>query len=518
MSPVHCFSAVVATTAFLVGQIPYGASTSGSGGFAPRLRAVGIPFLGNAGFGLELTEGLGGAIGVVMLSAERADLNLAGTRVLVGLQPQQLLLSTLVVLGGTPAVAGDGSVLLPVPLTSPATPALSGVQLFGQAAVLDPAAAPSGFAASQGLLVEASLPPRIFVGVSGSGSDPYWLVDTASQVVLQTASQAPSEVQRAAFVDGNRFVYAGLSGVNRIDVLDTDNPAAGWSPFWTATNTLSALAYDRNSRRIYTGTYTGGPFGFGDWTLRAIGADPASPTYGSPLASTSGLGAFFPAFSIPSWRLSPSGRHAAILDAQSTPPRIFLVDTDPASSGYMSFTSLGAVPTSPGPCCPLINDCAFTPRDEQLVVSIQYVGSASGEIARFDLGAGSWIDHDPSTPSVDAIGPSSSPSVAPPSAIGNLDVSLDGTTIAAAGFVGGIGRLRIDPQDPAIWDYLPIAVSTTASNTWSCAVSPDGSQIAFVDAPSNAAATLRFVDARTGAPAGSVSLGAIIGFHMCIWR
>ena len=129
----------------------YGIATPGAGGIAPSLdTSGGFPYLGNAGFALNVSRGIGGAPCVLVLAyAPSAGIPLLGGT--LWFDPSALLTSVGLVLSGASGAPGAGSAALP--LAIPAIPSLDGARLFQQAFVLD-AGAPAGLAMSTGLSVE----------------------------------------------------------------------------------------------------------------------------------------------------------------------------------------------------------------------------------------------------------------------------------------------------------------------------------------------------------------------------
>ena len=127
--------------------VAYGLGSAGSGGQVPNLSSLGgAPALGNADFQLALTNGLGGASAVVLGSLAPAQLELGFGSVLI--DPELVFLSSALALSGAAGVAGQGIGFLATPI--PDAPALLGLELWFQAAVLDPAAV-GGLALSQGV-------------------------------------------------------------------------------------------------------------------------------------------------------------------------------------------------------------------------------------------------------------------------------------------------------------------------------------------------------------------------------
>ncbi|MCK5940601.1 MAG: hypothetical protein KAI24_01430, partial [Planctomycetes bacterium] len=276
------------------------------------------------------------------------------------------------------------------------------------------------------------------------------------------------------------------------------------------------IGIDRRNDVVWTNGTSGG-----GRELVALDAAIGSPTYGTVLAATTGLSLQMTS-STWKWRLSPSGRIAAVVDGILPAPRLWIVDTDPTSASFLSCSDAGLIPVAPGSFYVSADDCVITPGDEQVVVTLEHGLSSVTEIARYDVAAGAWIDHDPSTPAIDAIGPNSLPAVTPLSIFTDIDVSPDGGVVAFAGLGAGVARLLIDPRSGAFWDYAFFAASGSESNTWACAVSPDGAQVAFTSwaggATSPGPAKVTILDTFTGAVVGSAALGTATNIYTCVWR
>ncbi|MCB9878047.1 MAG: hypothetical protein H6835_10640 [Planctomycetes bacterium] len=110
----------------------YGAGLNGSGNIAPVLVGNGCPVPG-ATLDLHVSSALGGGVGVLGFGVFQIAVPLFGGTLLT--TPDVI---TTILLGGTPFASGQGAVT--VPFAVPADPAVSGLQLFAQGAVLDPGA------------------------------------------------------------------------------------------------------------------------------------------------------------------------------------------------------------------------------------------------------------------------------------------------------------------------------------------------------------------------------------------
>lgn len=123
----------------------YGAGTPGSGGFTPQLGVTGATRLGNT-IKVDVTNGLGGAQAFLFIGLTPANIQGFGWTLLVSPGPGFKVFSFK--LGGTPGVPGAGNVHLPGRI--PNDPVFANLNLYMQAATLDPGAA-KGIAASDGL-------------------------------------------------------------------------------------------------------------------------------------------------------------------------------------------------------------------------------------------------------------------------------------------------------------------------------------------------------------------------------
>jgi len=127
----------------------YGPVTVGSGGQWPRIdTAGGMPTLGNAGFRVGVSTGVGGAPGFLLIGAQPTEQLFGWGSLLVS--PAQPFLALPIALGGQPGVPGTGSFELPAPI--PSDPAFLGFALHFQYLLLD-AQGPDGLVHSQGLRV-----------------------------------------------------------------------------------------------------------------------------------------------------------------------------------------------------------------------------------------------------------------------------------------------------------------------------------------------------------------------------
>jgi ELWxxDGT repeat protein len=121
-APLGAFSGALAE--------PFGAGCPGTGNLVPASSGVGVPTLGNAAFGIGLTQALGNSVGILMLDGPGTPLALPGG---CTLYTRRLLLLFAAGISGT----GSGSVTVGIPNDL----SLVGGQLFSQWTILDPAGA-----------------------------------------------------------------------------------------------------------------------------------------------------------------------------------------------------------------------------------------------------------------------------------------------------------------------------------------------------------------------------------------
>jgi hypothetical protein len=131
------------------GALTYGAAKPGSGGVLPAIAGVG-PFTIGGQATINVTGGVGGTWGVLLLGAAADSLVLPGGTVLVS----QILIPLSFTLGGAPGVPGAGSASIQIPI--PRDVLLVGREFFFQAIIAD-AGAPMGISHTEGLKVTVGL-------------------------------------------------------------------------------------------------------------------------------------------------------------------------------------------------------------------------------------------------------------------------------------------------------------------------------------------------------------------------
>jgi hypothetical protein len=399
--------------------------------------------------------------------------------------------------------AGAGSASFFIPLALPPDPTLAGLEFSCQALVDE---SPGVFSTTAGLTVRLVMPPVIFVGTSVGGSaDPTYFIDPITQSMRAPFTSNADNVTDAEFAHDGRRLYVGLSLGNSVQEVNLDTPIPTWSTFFAASGSCYGISVDHQRDIVYTlaGQSPGNE-------LVAIDAALGSPTYGQVIGTTTGLGATN-GF-VERWELSPDGRTAAVLTVFS--PQLILVDTDPSSPTYLQFNNLGPIPAGTSPF-PLATTVIFTADSAQILVAIS-LGQA-GEIGRYDLAFGQWLDHDPGTPGIQQIGPSSAPPATVPAGTWDLDLSPNGLFAVVAGFggAGGAGRLQLDPTNALNWGYTPLA--TGIPGAWACAVSGDNQSVA-VGSFGGPSPQLVVLDALTGATQFTVPLPGASNVYTVKWH
>jgi len=128
----------------------YGTGRPGTGGFVPHVQGFGgAPRAGNDGFGWQISNGRGSAIGMLVFSRVQLNVPLFGGTLLV--HPGNAFSAKLpFLLNGAPGVGGAGSrvVLLPVP-----TDLFVGETWYQQAFIVDAGAGAAGIAMTEGLTI-----------------------------------------------------------------------------------------------------------------------------------------------------------------------------------------------------------------------------------------------------------------------------------------------------------------------------------------------------------------------------
>jgi len=498
-------------------QVTFAPGTAGTGGVVPSL-SCGQAYMGNGGFSLNVSNGLGGSLAWVGASTATGSTFFNGVDIWLDLNPLNNFLLVPVQLSGPAGVAGAGQGTLPYPLTMPVTPALAGFTVYAQA-VIDEGGV---FSATNAIEVRITMPPRVIVGTSvGGNTDPVYVVEPVTQTLEYQfngpgsfAIPAPvNNVNDARFgYDGTRAYFSqglgntggGSSGF-AVQELDMTVTPPAWSTLYTASGPTFGVGVDDVTGRLYT--FTGASVLTRE--LVAVDCAPGSPTYGGQLASTVGLGSVG---WLERWVLSPDGRKAAVLTALTR--QLILVDTDPSSPGYMNWNLIGNVPVGTA-IIALTNGVDFSPDSLQLMIGIQTGGGSVGEVARYDVLLGMWHDHNSTMLGVQNIGPQSDPPAVVPAAVWEVEYAPDGTYAVVSGWYStpGVGRIDLSPVDPFFWTYTPITSPVNLTgDSWACAVSPDSEQFATFGSDQ------LVIFNRDGTYSGSVGLPGAANVYTITWH
>jgi len=459
-------------------QTPYGTGTAGAGGYTPTLTCT-QPYMGNGGFSLNVNSALGGAPAWLAVSLAPAAGMFAGANLLVDLTPAQLFLVQAQLLGGPVGVPGAGYWSLPYPLSMPANPALAGLTLYAQVGIDE---GNGSWAATSGLAITLTMPQKLIIGTSaGGGPDPFYAIDPTTNPPTLLPISGPNlnnNCMGSEFAHDGRRAYVSQVFGNAVRELNFDVSPPTWGTLYNASGATAGIGVDTANDLTYT-IETDASL---NQELIVIDSSLSSPTYGTRLASTTGLRASVGYME--RWALSPDGKLAAILMA--TTRMLAFVNTDVSSPAYLTWTFSTFNPTSLSGFA-LGFGCDFTPDGNQVLVVIDN-GSAT-ELARYDLVAGTWIDHNPGMSgtgpagAIQHIGPQSSPPVTLPNGFWEVKVAPDGTFAIMTGWNSGtIAKLNLTPSNPVAWSITPVnspvPIGGSSNGAWCCAVSSDSTQFA----------------------------------------
>ncbi len=484
----------------LPAQDVIGPGVAGSGGFVPALSAK-QAWMGNANWGLDVSNAVGGASGILAVSAGQITFS-TGSGLPIYLDPAQVLFTLPFAAGGLPGSNAAGTAFVPVPLSFGVIPYLAGFVAYWQAAVTDPSVA-GGVTVTNGLSVELTMPPQIFVGSSVGGSaDPFAIVDPLSwsPSVPATLSTYTNNVNGVVYTDGGREMYvcSGFGVLNHAD-LSTGTPV--WSTLYNFSGSSGVaegnLQLDEARKLLWA---IGDIGSTGGLEFVAFDVDHASPTYGQIRYYSNGL---YVNGLIGVWGLSPSGNLAALPSLIGGSLTVW--DLDPASPTFLTPLLSRVIPSSAISGLWINTDVAFSNDEDIVSVLRQGAGTTPAELARFRISTTSWIDHNPGLGGVQNIGSNASPPALFGSAPTHLNVARrGGNFLVVSGFGGSgwAGRIDIDPVNVNVFSYTPIT-AVGLPNAWRNAISPDGDLIAV---GSYSPLTLHVFNAQTLALVASVPL------------
>lgn len=457
LKAVHVACALGLAAAAASAQYPIG---GGAAAALPKLSCT-QPWIGRPDFELQLVGAPGGASGFVCVSSASASSSVLGLPLLIDLDAvigSPVFFST----DGPVGVPGAGSWTLPLPLTF-LGPAFAGAAIFAQAAIDDPAA-PPGFVVSNGLELAFTLKPQVFGSTAAAGTLAQYAFLNGVDLTLDTPSTpAPlaSNIVGAAYADGGARLYVAAG--NSINVADLTGPAPVWSTFFSVAAFMAGdgagVAYDRHRKVLWTAVI---PAGGTQVEVLGLNADKSSAGYGAVLHQSAGFGAFVGngAAPIGPWSISDDGRKLAVLDG--TPKMLHLYDLVPTSPTFLMPLQSVAAP-GVGGLFPAYTGAKFS-RDGSEVVVIRTPIFGSTEIARFSLATGQFIDHNPLTPGIQSIGPSSDPAVSIPASTNDLSPLPNGDVLlCGSGGQGFTARLMIGAGAFPTLSILYSATTTPAA-------------------------------------------------------
>lgn len=508
---VLCLLLIAALTLPLSGQSTYGGQSPGSGGIQPII-SCNQAYFGNLGWGVGVSQGLGGASGLLGLSTIPQSLNLGGIPLNIDIGPGLVFLLPITLSGpvGTP---GAGNFFLPVPLAGPPVPVLSGTNFYWQAAVID-AAGVGGLAMTRGLRAELTMPPQIFVGSSVGGSlDPHWFVNPLTSVLdYPTGGNTnTNNVDGGTYADGGRTLYV-VSGFGSISRCDLSGAAPVWSTLITLAGTSGPaegnLQLDPIRKRIWTYADPG----TGIREFLAIDVDALSATYGQVVAQTNGASANVGL--VGTWALSADGNYAAVPGLLGG--NVYIFDLDPSSATFGTLVDVAPIPVSGASSLWFPTDIIFSPDGDYVLLIMQGTGTTPAEIARYHRPTLTWIDHNATVPGLQNMGPAALPAVPMLSAPTSLEIDRNGNFLAVAGNGGSgwMGRIGLNPSSPFVWSWTP--GPATGTNGWRrAAINSDGDRIA-VNATSPH--ELRIYDSTSLLQLSTVPLPSGTASGNVIWR
>ena len=489
-------------------QETYGTGAPGAGFFVPEIRCN-QAWMGRPDFAVDVDFGLSGATVYLLISTAPAQLPLGGAAELL-VNPNSLLLVDSQVLSGPAGSAGSGSASWTLPLSFAALPGLAGLSIYAQALVVDGSQGP--VALSSGLDIRFAMPPEIFVGTSIAGSTDAWFLANPQSGSLSSNGAGPLDnCDGAIFADDGLTLYtaSGISGVlHSVDVSDVTAPV--WTTVATTPSNLTGLAHDPERDLLWTISELNGVN-----ELIAYDADPTSPSYGSLVANTFGLGSVVGL--IGTFAMSPDGRRAAIPSLLGG--FLFVFDTDPLSPTYLQQIVFVPIPISGSSAFWANAAIAFSEDGDQVIIARQAVAAVPAEIARYSFGLGAWVDHNSLLPGTQNLGAAANPPVPLGSAPSSLSVSQRNGIFAICGFGGGgtpgwAGIIRYDPANPFSYAYRAVSGSAL-DNSWNCALDADGRRLAITD---SSPLELKIFDATTGIFGFSISLAGNSSGRGFAWR
>ena len=414
--------------------VTYGLPTAGTGGASPALWASTTPRPGESSFAFEVENGLGSAIGAVLISILPADVPLGTLR--LNVDPGTLLASQPLSLDAM----GSGAVPLPLPND----PALVGFTLHSQGLVIDPAGGFVGIAATPGLRVTPARSGMVLVTRS-TGSDQTDIIDLATGSTSSiTTNNNPSGV---AFSNDGASAFVCTS--SEVTLLDATSSVPTVSGTFSSQTNPTTIAMHPDGLRGYL--VNQGPNGSNP-NIDVINVATGDPAFGTPFP-----GGGFPAGGITALNMEFSsdgalGYLSSLGFGSAT--QLALIDTVIGSPTYHQAIASTSFPGE------LLFWIDVTPNDQFLFAVTAALG-ANGTISVLNPFALTEIDWDPGAPGIQAIGGEISVPATPlgrvnPAVVSDprsryLFVSVWGST---SGTRAGLLRIDIDPQSPNFRSFV----------------------------------------------------------------
>ena len=497
-------------------QTPYGFGHPGAGGIVPRLASE-TPWIGNTAMGYRLSNARGGSTAAIVFSFAPGSAASGATPVFVSLAPQDLIAIRVFSVGGPAGVPGAGVGFFPTPLVPGLNPAIAGLEVFVQAAILDDLASGS-VAATQALHQVVRLFPTVFVGDS---SPTHWFVDPVAGGLLSAAGTGQSQdATDSEFVDGGKTLFVSRATGGSVLRADTASFPETWTTFFTtAGGAAFGIEYDALDRILYVL----GDHGSGHREVAAVDAVDTSPTFGQIVAVSSTNGALD---LVERWGMSRIPRVGAFADVGVA--NLYIMDLEPSSPSYLSIVTTTPVNDPPPSFSIGVVDVDISSDASMAVVTFGTFGQG-GRVARYDLTNGKWIDHSASMLGIQNIGPNSTPAVALPAIPSSAALSDDGDFLVVAGqgplAVPFAVRLDIPHRSPSVISAVDYGLATTAPPfllPTAVGISPDGGAVAMglINSPVFAPATARILilDARTGLLQRQVLSPGAVDIQTVSWR
>ncbi|MCA8973361.1 MAG: hypothetical protein KDC98_01500 [Planctomycetes bacterium] len=458
--PVCSFAVLLSS---LAAQVPYGFGTANVAGVVPRLDAS-PHWIGNGAVTYRLDRAAPSALGGLFVSTAHAATTLGGSSVLIDLLPGRLLFSAPLLLNAS----GTAQFAMAIP---PGATGLIGLRLFLQAAVADTPIAGALLASSNGIEVEVTAPPMLFVGNPYGSPSPFALLDPSSLNTLsQSVLPAGAVANGATVIDGGRELLVASPTTLAIERGDlTVSP-----PTWTRLQTFTAPPFGLVSapRQRLLFTLVGPQYGIKD--LVALDGDPTSPSYGLEVGR---LPAISDVVSDDGWDVAVAGDRLAIHHG-GLGTDLLLVDIDPARTTFLQIVDSSPIPG----LMPQFNGVRAirSSADGTIVFVVLGVGffTVPSGIHRYRTDTRQWLDHNPGLAGIQAIGPRSTP---PGPMITSSDFALArDESFAVVMNYDKLVRLDFDRDDPDYWQLTNLTGSWVPTTGPSHVLTANGDLVLLV--------------------------------------